>query len=256
MAWMSLHLSELGLPVVEGYQLQRRVSRRAKYLRLEVRHPQTVVLTVPASCSAKAADQFLDQHREWLQHELGKLKARTATLPRLNEPSWDGADQLRIRDRLLSLQHVPARLRRPELRLSETRAELFAPASWREHPQRLTAALKRELREEARLRAEHWLALEIPRCGHKPTALRIGDQRSLWGSCAADGRLSFNWRLLMAPDPVFRYVVIHELCHLQHRNHSRQYWSMVGQLMPDYAEHRAWLRDRGHELQYMLPPTP
>ena len=253
---MRLHLSDGDSLMAEAYQLLRRVSRRAKYLRLEVRHPQTVVLTVPASCSATAADQFLDQHQQWLREELGKLRARTAALPRLSEPGWNGADQIRIRDRLLSLHHVPARLRRPELRLGETHAELFAPAAWREQPQRLTAALKRELREEARLRAEYWLAREIPRCGHKPTALRIGDQRSLWGSCAADGRLSFNWRLLMAPDPVFRYVVIHELCHLQHRNHSRQYWSLVGRLMPDYAEHRAWLRDRGHELQYMLPPTP
>lgn len=250
------HLSAGKPPVPEGYQLLRRVSRRAKYLRLEVRHPQTVVLTVPHACSADAAEQFLDQHQEWLQRELDKLRTRTAALPRLSEPDWNGTDQLRIRDRLLSLHHVPARGRRPELRLSESRAELLAPAAWRQQPQRLTAALKRELREEARLRAEHWLALEIPRCGFKPTALRIGDQRSLWGSCAADGRLSFNWRLLMAPDAVFRYVVIHELCHLQHRNHSRQYWSMVGRLMPDYAEHRAWLRDRGHELQYMLPPTP
>lgn len=245
-----------GVFMADDYQLLRRVSQRARYLRLEVRHPQTVVLTVPRGCSPDAADQFLDQHRAWLQTELAQLRAKTAALPRLTTPAWDGRDQLRIRDRLLSLRHVPARLRRPELRLGDAWAELFAPAVWAQKPERLTAALKRELREEARLRAEYWLAQEIPRCGNKPTALRIGDQRSLWGSCAADGRLSFNWRLLMAPDAVFRYVVIHELCHLQHRNHSRQYWSLVGRLMPDYAEHRAWLRDRGHELQYMLPPTP
>ena len=59
----------------------------------------------------------------------------------------------------------------------------------------------------------------------------------------------------MAPDAVFRYVVIHELAHLQHRNHSARFWSLVGRWMPDYAEHRLWLRQHGHELQYVLPPT-
>lgn len=234
--------------------LERRRSSRAKVLRLEVRHPGLVVLTMPQRCSVREADAFLAQHAQWIHEQLSKLQRNREQVPTLTQPRWDGEDQIRIRDRLIPLRYTPVRARRAELRLDAAAAELCAPVAWQAHPERLTRALRRELREEARMLAEYWLAEEIPRIGLRPSGLRIGDQRSLWGSCAADGRLSFNWRLLMAPDAVFRYVVIHELAHLRHRNHSAHFWSLVAQQMPDYEQHRHWLRQCGHELQYVLPP--
>ena len=83
--------------------------------------------------------------------------------------------------------------------------------------------------------------------------IRIGGQRTLWGSCSARGTLSFNWRLVLAPPEVFDYVVVHELCHLLVPNHSQSFWSLVEQHRPGWREQRAWLREHGPELLAFQP---
>ena len=83
--------------------------------------------------------------------------------------------------------------------------------------------------------------------------IRIGGQRTLWGSCSARGTLSFNWRLVLAPAEVVDYVVVHELCHLLVPNHSQSFWSLVERHRPGWREQRAWLREYGPELLAFKP---
>ncbi len=80
------------------------------------------------------------------------------------------------------------------------------------------------------------------------TSITIRDQKSRWGSCSGTGTLSFNYRLMMAPPKILDYVVVHELCHLTHMNHSKDFWNMVGSILPDYKESKQWLKDHGAEL--------
>jgi predicted metal-dependent hydrolase len=109
------------------------------------------------------------------------------------------------------------------------------------------------LRREARAAATRLLDEESARLGLAYAGLRIGDPVSLWGSCAASGRISLSWRLLLAPPEVFRYVVIHELCHLRWRSHGPRFWALVARQMPEFEVHRRWLRVHGAELHAMLP---
>jgi predicted metal-dependent hydrolase len=83
--------------------------------------------------------------------------------------------------------------------------------------------------------------------------IRIGDQRTLWGSCSARGTLSFNWRLVLAPLEVLDYVVVHELCHLREPNHSKRFWKLVEGRRPGWREQRDWLRAYGPELLAFSP---
>ena len=78
--------------------------------------------------------------------------------------------------------------------------------------------------------------------------ITIRDQKTRWGSCSAKGTLSFNWRLMLAPPAVLDYVVVHELCHLTHMNHSKAFWALVESVCPDYRTHRRWLKEHGQEL--------
>lgn len=75
--------------------------------------------------------------------------------------------------------------------------------------------------------------------------IRIKDQRSRWGSCSSKKNLNFNWRIIMAPEPVCDYVVIHEICHLLHMDHSREFWKEVEGLCPEYGQHKSWLKEKG-----------
>ncbi len=115
-------------------------------------------------------------------------------------------------------------------------------------PLRWEAAELKTLKNNARAEAQRLMAIEAPRLGVRPAGLRIADQRTLWGSCGASGRISLNWRLVLAPPEVLRYVVIHELAHLVHRNHSARFWNLVERQMPDFAIARRWLREHGSQL--------
>lgn len=78
--------------------------------------------------------------------------------------------------------------------------------------------------------------------------ITIRDQKTRWGSCSASGTLSFSWRLMLAPPAILDYVVVHELCHFEHMNHSREFWQAVENILPDYKQRRDWLKEHGAEL--------
>ena len=84
--------------------------------------------------------------------------------------------------------------------------------------------------------------------GGNYTSITIRDQKSRWGSCSSRGTLSFNYRLIFAPPKVLDYVVVHELCHLTHMNHSKDFWNLVETIMPEYRVYKSWLREHGQEL--------
>ena len=92
-----------------------------------------------------------------------------------------------------------------------------------------------------------------PSLGVAHKAIRIRDQRTLWGSCSPRGTLSFNWRLVLAPFDVLDYVVVHELCHLREPNHSRRFWRLVEEHRPHWRAQRDWLHEHGAELLAFRP---
>jgi predicted metal-dependent hydrolase len=81
----------------------------------------------------------------------------------------------------------------------------------------------------------------------------IRETISRWGSCSSNGRLSFNWRLLLAPEAVAHYVCVHEVCHLKEMNHSPAFWDLVEKLHPTYKEQRLWLKKYGKSLYTLFP---
>jgi predicted metal-dependent hydrolase len=110
---------------------------------------------------------------------------------------------------------------------------------------------------EARTAARELVSMlaqeEAERIGVEYRRIRIGGQRTLWGSCSSRGTLSFNWRLVLAPLEVLDYVVVHELCHLRVPNHSRRFWALVERHRPHWRQQRGWLRDYGAELLAFRP---
>jgi predicted metal-dependent hydrolase len=111
-------------------------------------------------------------------------------------------------------------------------------------PPRDRGALKAQAAAQARVLLDQ----EAARLGWRYASLRIRDPRTRWGSCGPDGHIMLSMRLALAPPEVFRYVVIHELCHLRWHGHGRRFWDLVERQMPDYREHRAWLRRHGAAL--------
>lgn len=115
------------------------------------------------------------------------------------------------------------------------------------------AAIDRWYRREARARIEPVVAVESARLGRRAKKIRIGGQRTRWGSCSTTGTLSFNWRLVIGAPEALRYVVIHELVHLEHHDHSHRFWAALTGAMPDWKVQAAWLRENERALVAWKP---
>ncbi len=109
-------------------------------------------------------------------------------------------------------------------------------------------ALERWYRRRARAELEPRVAHAAAAIGRPVRSLTVRDQRTRWGSCSAAGALSFNWRLMLAPEAVLDYVVWHECCHLAVMDHSPRFWGLLGRHLPGYAEPQRWLRRHGATL--------
>ena len=94
---------------------------------------------------------------------------------------------------------------------------------------------------------------EAEALGVQAGKIQIRDQRTRWGSCSANGNLSFNWRLVLAPIEVLDYVVVHEVCHLREANHSRRFWRLVESRRPSWRDQKLWLDEHGPELLAFRP---
>lgn len=109
-------------------------------------------------------------------------------------------------------------------------------------------ALEELYRREARSFFQSRIECYADQMGVAPGKLELRNQRTRWASCSPQRTLSFNWRLVMAPDDVIDYVVVHELTHLREQNHTRRFWSIVQQFDPKYEAHAEWLTENSSQL--------
>jgi len=229
------------------YELRR--SRRARRLRIVVT-PGRVEVVVPRRVSEGQARAFVASKAGWLRRHTEALRAAgPRALPNRYE---DGAELvLRGRPVRLAVEPAPVRLTSPvQADLEAGVLHLRVPGS--ADPDRREAAARRAVRRwlDRRLLAEaETVALHHrARLGADPAAIRIREQRTLWGSCGRDGVVRLNRRLAAAPAEVFEYVVVHELCHLVEPGHGPRYWRLVARLLPGYETPRAWLKRNGVAL--------
>lgn len=237
----------------DRYAVDERVSARAQRIRIEVRSPHEVRLIVPRFMPRSAAHAFLRSREAWIEQKIGELQRRqpgAAAQP--TRLLWNGEDRFLLRGVERRLVWMPATVAQPSVRFDEA-ITLFARSALLATPAALDQALGKALRRLAHQDAQRLLTVESERLDVDWLGPRIADQRSRWGSCTAKGLISLNWRLVMAPTEVFRYVVVHELCHRVHLDHSERFWSLVSGRLPDFDTARRWLHEHGARLQRWLP---
>lgn len=141
---------------------------------------------------------------------------------------------------------------------------LYEKAEWVEHQRDIMAQRERQakasgkqpltekeikkLKEDARIYFYETANRFAPQMGVDFGRITIREQKTRWGSCSSQGNLNFNWRLMLAPEPVREYVVVHELAHRKEMNHSKAFYREVKKVMPDYEKRRKWLKNYGITL--------
>ncbi|MGE0611498.1 MAG: M48 family metallopeptidase [Hyphomicrobiales bacterium] len=225
--------------------LKVRRSKRASRMTLSVNEAKrTAVLTLPAYTSMTAAGEFLDQHYDWLQERLAAMPRPVPFRNGAVVPLRGVEHELRFtaRERGRGVVWIERAPRSP-VRGMKSRPRIMVTGG--EHaPRRFVEWLRKEARRDIAERA----AIHAKSLGVRVRKITIRDQTTRWGSCSADGVLSFSWRLILAPSFVLDYVTAHEVAHLREMNHEPRFWALVKRIFPRMEQGRQWLRRNGSDL--------
>jgi predicted metal-dependent hydrolase len=196
-----------------------------------------LVVVVPARVSRARVGEFLESQSRWILKHAERWERWQAQ--RGPEKIEDGV-QVRFRGEL-QVVRVEAR-EKGRARVGREAGEIVISLPGGPEAD-AGAALEQWMRGRAREMVREELERLDGEGRFRYGAVCLRDQKTRWGSCSRRGNLSFNWRLIMAPPEVLRYVVAHELAHLREPNHSARFWRLVESLYGDYAEARRWLRE-------------
>ena len=227
-------LNFLDRPVKISYRSKTRISIR-------IAPDLTILVSAPPRTPHSRIQTLLEEQNQWIEKQLESYKTIQDQFPSL---TFQDQSQIMFQGQPFTLslhhseittapfiEHQSIHIHAPKHTLNQTRSEVI---------KMLQTMFSGYL---------HDWTHPYRQCFKQPiTSITIKDLKSRWGSCSTNGQLTFNWRLMIAPPSVGRYVAIHECCHLEHMNHSSEFWELVASLDPTYKESKQWLKTYGHFL--------
>jgi predicted metal-dependent hydrolase len=211
-----------------SYRVRRVPRARRVKIRIDPHHGVEVLL--PPRAPLRAAAEAVAELTPWIERQLAELAgARQRLSPAGTLPYLD--------ERLIGVPQ-PGRKR-----AHRSGGALLIPAG-----EGALEAIERWYRRAARVEIAKRLDAASAAAGTPYASLTIRNQRTRWASCARGGAMSFNWRLLLAPEWILDYVVWHEVCHLSFADHSSAFWALLDEHCPDWRAAAGWLRENGTAL--------
>ncbi len=197
-----------------------------------------MIVTVPQRARADEAERALRALDHWVAPRLAALDARRARIAGLGDAGLPFLGEMLRLDPDASCARVTRHEAALRVPLADGELRREALVAW--------------YRRQARVEAVRRLDGAVAALGVEYTRLRITDTRTRWGSCSTNGTISLSWRLLLAPEACFDYVVWHEACHLVHAHHRPSFWRLLEQHRPDWRTPSGWLREHGADLRLWL----
>ena len=194
-----------------------------------------VSVGVPSDLPIERIDSLLKEKRKWIKD---KIVLHRQAQP-VSEKQFVSGEAFSYLGRNYRLKVEKGAFQ--PVRLIAGRLVVTVPEG-KDQPHIIRNALVRWYKRQAEQKLVEKVGRYAPIVGVEPTGVGIKSFKSRWGSCTAKGRLEFNWRVMMAPNSIVDYVVIHELCHLKQHDHSAEFWQMVERVMPSFVEKKAWLK--------------
>ena len=221
------------------------IRSKRKSFGLEINKDGELLVRAPVNLKQSEIDRLLRDKKDWIEKKQKEILQHVSDK---KEVSFSEGDRFLVWGHWYPLEVVinPKR-HKIEIELKEKCIKIRMPMV---NPEEVRKALEMWYRHMSNdficKCVEHY-----DQCFSKSiNNITIKEQKKRWGSCSSKGNLNFNWRLSMAPKAVCEYVVIHEMCHLVHMDHSKAYWKVVEQLDPNYKKHRKWLKENGHHMYW------
>ncbi len=223
------------------YQLLRSGERRTADIVIE--RNGLISVRAPAHLSEEQADAVVERKRLWIYRNLAEWRDLNATRVVREWVNGEGFLYLgsSYRLRFVQEQDEPLKLWDGRFCLQRKVVELGGEEAAKRVFEKFYA-------DKGVERIRKRVAYFAPKVGVIPSFIDVREIGYRWAACAADGRLSFNWKCMMAPPKVIDYIVVHELCHLRHRDHTDAFWNEVDKVLPDYRDRKEWLKKHGAGL--------
>lgn len=251
-AWWTLHVARH--PVAERGSITfgattipysiRRSRRRKKTIEITLDPSEGVLVSAPIKATCAEVARVVHRRAGWI------VRKGTETILHARRKQFLSGESVPYLGRQVRIFIKPSLAKHSTVRFRHWSFDVSVPAGLEgeERREAIRRAFVRWYRRRAQERLESAVSRWSKAIGSGPRALLTRDQRQRWGSCAPDGTVRFNWRIVMAEPSLIDYVVAHELLHLRIRTHSRDYWDELGRVMPDYRVRRARLKETGASL--------
>lgn len=223
------------------YQLLRSGERRTADIVIE--RNGLISVRVPEHLTEEQADAVVEHKRLWIYRNLAEWRDLNAARVVREWVNGEGFLYLGSAYRLLLVQEQVEPLKLKDGRFCLQRKIVDAGGE-----EAAKQVFEKFYAEKAMERIKKRAAYFAPKVGVIPSSIEVRDVGYRWATCTPDGRLSFHWKCMMASPKVIDYIVVHELCHLHHMDHTGAFWNEVDKVMPDYAERKVWLRENGAAL--------
>lgn len=235
---MALAHTSITLPDGRKLPYTIRASARAKYLRLYLSAEKGLVVTQPAGVSTRQLQQWVNSQAGWIADHLPTLEKQAKA--HKTDLSLPARIELTAIGETLSVAYSPTHSNRISIKLTDSNNLQLAGAV--DDTDFCRSTLQNWLKDYARYHLGRLLVQAAQETGLTYTNYRVKGQTSRWGSCSSHGNINLNYKLMLLPAAWVRYTLIHELCHTVELNHSRRFWALVEQFVPEYKTIHAQMK--------------
>lgn len=223
----------------------KRSRRRTVSIKIDERNQVTVL--APTHLPQRKIDALIIDKKKWI---LDKIQDNLSTLVLNPDFNLFESPILSLKGRPYSIHFERTVRKRPSFQLQDDTFTVFYPQTASEMD--VSIAFTKWMHAYAKTVILERVALYAPSIPRPYSKIVIRSAKSRWGSCSSTGTLSFSWPLVTTPIDMIDYVVVHELCHLVHMNHSHRFWALVESIYPQASNCRQWLRQHAHILRQYL----
>lgn len=230
--------------IIQGKGFQAEVIRTNRRKTASVKVVEgRVAVVVPRFTTKARVEELVAKKSRWIREKL--LLQREHRAPKPKEYVSGECFTYLGRNYRLTIETGPTK----SVKLKNGRLVVQVPPSVQKREQYVQTALVEWYREHALEKLTEKVERYAKVVRATPSSLGVKPFKGRWGSCSSKGHVQFNWKIIIAPNRIVDYVVVHELCHLVHHNHSPEYWKCVERVFPDYRECREWLKVNGRRLE-------
>ena len=214
--------------------------RKRKTMSIRIDHTGRVLVAAPRGLAQDKIIELLKSKSKWILNKLKEVEE--IGYEEVQKEFVDGEFFMYLGENYPLHIEIYDCIKKPEISMVQNRIYIRTPKN---DSELLKKAMEKWYREKCFMTIRQRVDYYKEFVGKEPNNIKVKEQKKRWGSCTSRGDILFNWRCIMAPMEVVDYIVVHEMCHLIHMNHSKMFWQLVESVIPDYKEKRDWLKKYG-----------